>query len=1439
MGYIRTKIHSRNILVKALIDSGNLYSDLISEELAKKLNLKIIPSSKTVGTAASSGSIQIVGRIPHMKVFLENIKRTIIVKPFVVRDLAHPLNLGQACLRRHHARLQFDNHGGFLEIKGEVTRLNHRQVTLTSNTVDSRIHTVLSTLKQQGGNPCPAEDDSILDLRVNAATPTVNIGNTQYKLRKTPVNYRDTREKVYNKNQITLKANCSTIVALTSPTAELVENNNVFIAPKYDCKFANKHSLFMHPGCYRRGSSDVNVLITNFKNTDVILPAKCHLGHKLEAETNECVNQLSKAELPDLSEKELNEWRKFIIDELHLDENDHLNANPAVKEEIIDIFLQNRDAVATTDYDYGNTRLMKFTIDIPAGTRPVRAKLRPLNPMQEADLKRQIEEWTEAGVIEPSIAPWSSALVPCKKKGTDKLRWAVDFRKINELTTGDSYPLPAINTNLDKLSGSAIFSTLDSAGAFHTMSIDENSRDYTTFTSCFGLYRFKKMPFGLKNSPSSYSRLVQMALDRLDPGFALGYIDDIIVHSKTLEEHVQHLRLVVELHSSCGMKLKMKKCHIAQDQVEYLGHLVNAEGIQMIPSYVERVLDWPLPKTGKELRSFLGFSGYYRAFIREYAHLTFEMQKMKNNKNELTWNPDTIKKFEELKECFKQAPLRGYPKYESEEPFILDTDWSATNSAAVLSQKQNGKEVFLGCMAKKNGKSEQNYPAHKGELMAFVLACRKFEHILRARPFILRTDSRCVQFLNSMKETRGIYARWQNYLAGFQFTIQHRKGTKHDNADALSRRRGVTEEAEDPMDLDDNMQDVDDIYAVNAKPTQDEISKANLKRATQQDATLKQIIQYVKRKEKPNREERKSLGRDGMCYVNIFECLSLEDGLLVFQSPTVDGQPQPKRICLPTKLYKAAFNACHRMNEAGHMGANNTYLQMKKRFYFPHLYAYISTHIQNCVPCITKKSGTNKPQHKMHHEVLSYFGQRIYSDTVGPLTGSEFQGMVCKHFLTIQDGFTRYLVAVPIPDLTTETVADAFVQNWIHVFGCPETVHTDRGTSFTSKLFQEIMSRFGITKTVTPAYTPQGNRVERVHQTLANIMRSDRQFDGREWPRKLKVATFVYNTSTNRMTGISPFEAVFGHEATMPVDMIFPLRRKEGTSWSNYIEHLKMTYQRIYQKMCDHELKVISLDAPHYQGRKAMDLQVDDIVYYFLARVTRGLSKKLQSRWIGPFRIIRKVSESLVVIKPEGTWATHKEIPTIVSRLRKVDKDLYLSELRPSKRYQVDLPAILDQVDDLDGVIGFQPDFEDDETPIAEATHGATPVITGPSINEELGEPTQTGPTITGTPEDVPPPEPETEHHSMSDTPPIKLEPENQTPEISITDEIHPTPTPSYSQDGPTPPPTHTPEESEPPRRNPSRLSRYLESYRETNQRSNRARGRGFLRKRPRGILRN
>ena len=262
----------------------------------------------------------------------------------------------------------------------------------------------------------------------------------------------------------------------------------------------------------------------------------------------------------------------------------------------------------------------------------------------------------EAEVIEPSTSPWASALVPVKKKGSDKLRWAVDYRRLNDVTIKDAYPLANIECNLHKLATAEVFSTLDSAGAFHTMPIREEDRDLTAFVTPFGHYRFSKLPFGLANAPAAYSRLVQIALDRLPRGFSLGFIDDIIIYSSTIREHVDHLRQVVRLHASVGMKLNLNKCHIMRNEVEYLGHLVSREGIQMIPSYVDRIMDWPLPETGKDLASFLGFTGYYRSFIKEYSFLTAEMNKLKKD-DKVIWTDEVRTKFQRLKEVFKEKPV--------------------------------------------------------------------------------------------------------------------------------------------------------------------------------------------------------------------------------------------------------------------------------------------------------------------------------------------------------------------------------------------------------------------------------------------------------------------------------------------------------------------------------------------------------------------------------------------------------------------------------------------------------------------------------------------------------------------------------------------------------------------------------------------------------------
>jgi Reverse transcriptase (RNA-dependent DNA polymerase) len=211
-----------------------------------------------------------------------------------------------------------------------------------------------------------------------------------------------------------------------------------------------------------------------------------------------------------------------------------------------------------------------------------------------------------------------------------------------------------------------------SAGAYHAVEIHPESREYTAFITPFGQYQFARMPFGLSNAGACYSRLVALALQYLPGDFALAYLDDIILFSKSVEDHLSQLRQVLDLHRQFGMKLKLSKCKVLQEQVEYLGHLVSEDGIRMIPSYVDKILSWPLPQTGKQLKQFLGFIGYYRGFIPDVAELTYEMNEMKKGAK-LTWPTEVVEKFEKLKTRFAEAPLRSYPQYNSEEPFILDT----------------------------------------------------------------------------------------------------------------------------------------------------------------------------------------------------------------------------------------------------------------------------------------------------------------------------------------------------------------------------------------------------------------------------------------------------------------------------------------------------------------------------------------------------------------------------------------------------------------------------------------------------------------------------------------------------------------------------------------------------------------------------------------------
>ena len=298
-------------------------------------------------------------------------------------------------------------------------------------------------------------------------------------------------------------------------------------------------------------------------------------------------------------------------------------------------------------------------------------------------------------------------------------------------------------------------------------------------------------------------------ISKLHSACVVVYIDDIIVHSLTLEQHLEELLRVLEAHREAGIKLRASKNHLIHDSINYLGYKVSPEGVAMIDSYVDKIMEWPVPSTRKELNTFLGFTGYYHSFIADYSVLTNEMNSAKTAEK-FEWTPTMDRKFTELKKRFAERPIRAYPDYEEKaEPFQLHVDFSCENVGAVLSQVQDGQERLIRVAGRKTTRYKKNYHSTKGELAAVLYGLRKFEHILRFKKFLLWTDNSSITWLQTAKWPRGIIFRWLSELQSFGFDIQHKPGKANVSADALSRSQHM-----DPPTKEEVEEEEEYIYAM-------------------------------------------------------------------------------------------------------------------------------------------------------------------------------------------------------------------------------------------------------------------------------------------------------------------------------------------------------------------------------------------------------------------------------------------------------------------------------------------------------------------------------------------------------------------------------------------------------------------------------------------------
>jgi hypothetical protein len=361
-----------------------------------------------------------------------------------------------------------------------------------------------------------------------------------------------------------------------------------------------------------------------------------------------------------------------------------------------------------------------------------------------------------------------------------------DYRKLNELTVPDVMPMPLVEDMLLQFSGCKVFSTMDLCSGFWQVQMHPKDIPKTTFTTKYGNYAYKVMPFGLMNAPATFQRLMNKVLRGFLGKSALVYIDDVIVYSQDFESHRRHLKEVLDRLFQAGLRLKRSKCLFGHESVRFLGHVVSAAGVSTDEGKITAVRDAKPPENRREVRSFINFAGYYRRFVEGFAKIARPLSALTSEKSPFVWGPAEQQSFEELKSRLISAPILAHPDFQRE--FILYTDASMRAVGAVLAQKdEQGREQVVQYLSRKMADAETRYTTSEQECLAIIFALRKLRHYLLGRKFTLYTDHEALKYLLATPNLKGKLARWYIEINEFRFDVQHRPGANNPVTDYLSR----------------------------------------------------------------------------------------------------------------------------------------------------------------------------------------------------------------------------------------------------------------------------------------------------------------------------------------------------------------------------------------------------------------------------------------------------------------------------------------------------------------------------------------------------------------------------------------------------------------------------------------------------------------------------
>ena len=944
-------------------------------------------------------------------------------------------------------------------------------------------------------------------------------------------------------------------------------------------------------------------------NTDVVLqvmnvgpaPVTLYKGMRLATATPE-------KEVLTITQDQTNMYDFNTFPDLDQVDISHLSTNE--QQELVQLLTEFRSLFPPNGKPLGQTSVIQHSI--PTTGAPIRQPLRRVPESLKSAVAGEVDRMLDHNVIRPSASPWSSPVVMVRKPD-GSWRFCIDYRKLNSITHRDAYPLPRIDATLDSLKGATYFTTLDLTSGYWQVAMAESDKEKTAFSTPQGHFEFNVMPFGLTNAPAMFQRLMECVLAGLSGEECLIYLDDVIVFSVSFKEHLERLARVFGALQKAQLKLKLSKCHFAQREVRYLGHIVSEKGITPDPSKTEAVSSYPPPQNQKELKQFLGLSNYYRRFIPGYANIAEPLNKLlrkDQHKLKFQWDASCQTAFDQLKCKLTKAPILSYPDFTL--PFILQTDASDTAIGGILSQSHDGHETVICYWSRQLNKAERNFSTVEREALAAVSSIKEFYPYLYGFSFRLVTDHNPLTSLKGLKDVGGRLARWLMYLQQFNFQVEYRSGKTHTNADALSR-----------------LPPTEPIISV----IQQQLGKdlGDLRSAQLADPDLAPIIT--------------ALSSHSVLPSNIAPGLKnvfLSDGLLCRNFRQSSSSRAHIQFILPTSLRRAVLQQLH--DHSGHLGIHKTMENVKQRFYWPGYESDIGMWIKECQQCQQRNPQQPRQNAPLGTITTSYPFEKISWDIMGPLPTTSTGN---KYILVVTDLFSKWTEAFPLHSTDSTTLATILVNEIICRYGIPTVLHSDQGANLTSKLISSLCEQLGINRTQTTAYHPQGNgQVERFNRTLEAMLSKTIQQNQCDWDKHLPMVMFAYRTAIHETTGYTPFHVTFGRSPLLPLDVILGIHRQKKLEVPAYVTDLNRSLQTAYADIRQ------NLHAAHQRNKARHDAKsvsvpyhTGDQVWLYVPSIKSGTTKKLASLWRGPYTVIDRINSTNYRIQlislPSKTLVVH------------------------------------------------------------------------------------------------------------------------------------------------------------------------------------------------------